>query len=119
MDRNGYITCEEAFRWSEEGFRGHAIDPKHIVHPYGTSNATQACMHLADMSMDNENQPVALGGKYWTKKLRKNVVPIIEARLDGRVFPNEFDDGLAALPTYERNQLISDILQHPLIHRII
>ena len=101
-DRNGYITCTEAFEWNEEAFLGEAFDPKHIVHPFGVRSAAEACKFLEESD----------GDKPWTSKLKKNVNMLREIEDDGRVYPNEFDDEIRKLEDFKA--LMDDVLLHQL-----
>lgn len=108
-NRNGFITCEEAYNWSEESFLGKLFDSKNVIHPFNTSDALRACEVLRSRETD---------GQKWPALLLENIIPITEIPKDGQIDPREFDDGIRKLSEQKRNDLMKEVLKHPLIHSI-
>ena len=108
-DRDGYISCEEAYDWSEEAFLGKLFDPTKIVHPFGTSNAAKACGSLKDRLQS---------GQQWLDYLNQkdNLNPLNEIVKDGRIEPDEFDRELEKLTQEKREHLMKEVLKHPLMY---
>ena len=106
-NRDGYITCEEAYDWSEESFLGKLFDPTKIEHPFGTSDASSACKILK-----NRLQV----GQEWPDLLKDNLNPLNEIVKDGRIEPEEFDRELEKLTKEKREHLMKEVLKHPLMY---
>ena len=108
-NRDGYISCEEAYDWNEESFLGKLFDPTKIVHPFGTSNAAKACGSLKDRLQS---------GQQWLDYLNQkdNLNPLNEIVKDGRIEPKEFDRELEKLTQEKREHLMKEVLKHPLMY---
>ena len=106
-NRDGYITCEEAYDWSEESFLGKLFDPTKIEHPFGTSDASTACEIL-----ENRLQV----GQQWPDLLKDNLNPLNEIVKDGLIEPKEFDGELEKLTKEKRKHLMEEVLKHPLMY---
>ena len=110
-DRNGFITCEEAFDWSEESFLGVAFDPQSIVHPFGVSDSTAACKILKEkLHIARQDQ------EEWPSLLTQNLNPLNEITKDGMIEPREFDGDLEKLDDKDRDHLIKEVLKHPMFY---
>ena len=110
-DRNGFITCEEAYNWSEEPFLGKAFDPQRIVHPFGVSDATTACRILRQ-----KLNSVRKDQEEWPSLLTENLNPLNEITKDGMIEPREFDGDLEKLDDKDRDHLIKEVLKHPMFY---
>ena len=106
-NRDGYITCEEAYDWSEESFLGKLFDPTKIEHPFGSSDASSACKILGTRGQ---------GEQKWPALLQENLNPLNEIIKDGKIVPEEFDYELEKLTMEERNFLMEEVLKHPLVY---
>ena len=106
-DRDGYISCEEAYDWNEESFLGKLFDPTKIKHPFGGPDATTACNNLKD--------GLQIGQK-WPDLLKDNLNPLNEIVKDGQIEPKEFDRELEKLTQEKREHLMKEVLKHPLMY---
>ena len=104
-ERDGYISCEEAYDWSEESFLGKLFDPTKIEHPY--KNATIACGFLKKRLQN---------GQQWPDLLKDNLNPLNEIVKDGQIEPKEFDRELEKLTQEKREHLMKEVLKHPLMY---
>ena len=107
-NRNGLISCEEAFIWSEEPFLGKAFDPRNVNHPYGISDPSKFCKILKFGTQ---------GGLKWPLlKHNKNLKILHGIFKERQIDPSEFDYDLHKLSEQDRNNLINDVQHHPIIH---
>ena len=116
-NQNGYICCDEAFRWNKDAFRSAAerfLSSDSLKAAKGIQEKSNPCPVLKKYDENCKNKKEMCWPSLLVPPLMEN-----ENSIDGRITPDEFDAELGNLKKLGKlEQMMQNVKEKPMIRKI-